>query len=85
MYRVTIIKDRPDFRVFIDLLFGAHRNVDTDGDSNPVNSRTWSYLYITDREGDAPFVKITGYDLNPDIFEVESASIELEELHNLFW
>ena len=84
MHRVTIVKDRPDCRVFIDLLFGANRNVDSEGNSNPVNSRTWSGLYLTDRESDAPFVEITRLNENPDIFEVESASGDLEELTALY-
>jgi hypothetical protein len=84
MHRVTIVKDRPDFRVFIDLLFGANRNVDSEGNSNPVNSRTWSGLYLNDRESDAPFVEISGLNENPDIFEVDSASADLEELTALY-
>jgi hypothetical protein len=84
MYRVAIDRNRPDFRVFIDLLYGADRNVDTDGDSNPVNSRTWNYLYIADRESDDPSVEISAVHEQPSVFEVESQSPRLEELAALY-
>lgn len=44
MFTVTVRKPRPDFRVFIDLLFGPGWNVDTDGDADPVWSRDWREL-----------------------------------------
>jgi hypothetical protein len=84
MYRVSVHGNRPDFRVFIDLLYRTGRNVDTDGDSNPVNSRTWTYLYIADRESDDPFIEIHAKQVDPDIFEVESKSHELETLAALY-
>ena len=84
MYRVTVNKNRPDFRVFIDLLFGTNRNVDTDGDSYTVNSRTWTYLYIKDRESDAPRIEIAECPDEPGIFTVNSASEQLAELAALY-
>ncbi len=84
MYRIPIDKNRPDFRVFIDLLYGAERNVDTDGDSNPVNSRTWTYLYIADRESDDPSVEIYASEKDLGTFEVVSESRELETLAALY-
>jgi hypothetical protein len=84
MHRVTVDRDRPDFRAFIDLLYGAGRNVDTDGDSDPVNSRTWSYLYIADRESDDPELVIGALEEAPHIFEVKSKSQRLEELSALY-
>src|SRR5262245_33520654 len=84
MHRVTINRDRPDFRVFIDLLYGAGRNVDTDGDSIPVNSRTWTCLYIADRESDDPEVVIGPVEEGSNEFEVNSESPRLEELSALY-
>lgn len=74
MYRVSINGNRPDFRVFIDLLYGVNRNVDTDGDSVAVNSRVWSYLYIADRESDDPPLDISALTDETQIFIVESKS-----------
>lgn len=31
MHTVKVVRDRTDFRAFIDLLYGPNRNVDTDG------------------------------------------------------
>lgn len=84
MPRVYVNKDRPDFRVFIDLLYGAGRNVDTDGNSNPVNSRTWTYLYMFDRESNEPPVVLLSLQANPAIFEVKSKSQALETLAALY-
>jgi hypothetical protein len=84
MYCISVNKNRPDYRVFIDLLYGAKRNVDTDGDSNPVNSRTWSYLYIADRESDDPSVEIGVSEKDKGVFEVRSGSEELEALAALY-
>ena len=82
--RVSINKNRPDFRVFVDLLYGPERNVDTDGDSNIVTSRSWRYLYIADRESDDPSVEIYEGEKDPDTFEVVSESQELETLAALY-
>lgn len=84
MHFVEVDRDRPDFRVFIDLLYGHNRNVDTEGDSNPVYSRTWTYLYISDRESDDPSVEIFAVEDRPGIFAVESESDRLEELTALY-
>ena len=53
MHTISVIGDRPDFRVFVDLLFGAEHNVDSDGNSCPFNSRAWTCLYISDRIGES--------------------------------
>jgi hypothetical protein len=82
MHQVDIVKERPDFRVFIDLLFGPGRNVDTEGDSSPVNSRTWSCLFIKDRENNSPHVEIERVD--DRLFQVDSASTDFEELVALY-
>jgi hypothetical protein len=84
VHTVKVVRDRPDFRVFVDLLYGPNRNVDTDGDSNPVSSRTWSFLYVADRESDDPSVEIHASDDDADVFVVESDSSRLEELAALY-
>jgi hypothetical protein len=80
MYSISICGDRPDFRVFIDLLHGAGSNVDTDGNSFPVNSRRWTQLYIADRSGDRIPVVIEAVDDQPNLFSVVSKSERLGEL-----
>lgn len=84
MYHVTVSRERPDYRVFIDLLFGKNRNVDTDGDSCPVNSRTWTYLYIKDRESEAPSVEIAELPHDPGIFSIVSDNERLAELASIY-
>ena len=84
MHLVEIDRERPDFRVFIDLLFGPRWNVDTDGDSHPVNSRVWTWLYVADRTGGEPPVTINASEDDPRRFRVESESARLEELAALY-
>ena len=84
MHTIAVSRDRPDFRVFIDLLYGADRNVDTDGNSYPVNSRIWTHLYIADRESNDPSVEIFAIQEQPLLFSVESSSQRLEELAALY-
>ena len=83
-YKVKVVKKRPDYRVFIDLLYGFEHNVDTDGDSIPVNSRSWTFLYIKDRMSNEPFVLINVENLDTSMFEIKSASKRLEELSALY-
>lgn len=84
MYSVTVNKTRPDFRVFIDLLFGAERNVDTDGDAEPVWSREWRELYLKDREADVPRVEIYAPESDPSRFQVNSENPRLCEIATLY-
>lgn len=84
MFTVTVHKPRPDFRVFIDLLFGAGRNVDTDGDADPVWSRDWRELYITDRQSNAPKVGLYAAADDPTRFDVRSESTPLAELSAVY-
>lgn len=81
MYQVSVIKSRPDFRVIIDLVFGKNRNVDSEGNSNPVYSREWTDLYIKDRESESPSIEI---DAESSLFNIESDSAEFEELVALY-
>lgn len=84
MHSVNVNRNRPDFRVFVDLLYGFGRNTDKDGDANPVNSRVWTYLHLADRENKDPAVKIHADDADPSMFSVKSASPRLEELSALY-
>lgn len=84
MFTVTVRKPRPDFRVFIDLLFGAGWNVDTDGDADPVWSRDWRELSIRDRENDAPKVEVYAAADDPTRFEVRSDAAPLAELAAIY-
>ena len=84
MHVVKIDRERPDFRVFIDLLFGREWNVDTEGNSHPVNSRTWTSLYIADRTRSEPPVTIDAREDDPRLFQVDSASARLEELAAMY-
>ena len=84
MYTVEIDRDRPDFRVFVDLLYGHGRNVDTEGNSYPVNSRSWTELYIKDRESNDPAVDIALREGAPAKLEITSGSSRLEELAALY-
>ncbi|WP_284428341.1 hypothetical protein [Acidovorax sp. SUPP950] len=84
MHIVKIDRERPDFRVFIDLLFGPGWEVDTEGNAHPVNSRTWTSLYMADRTRKEPSVTIEASEDDPELFEVESASTRLEELAALY-
>lgn len=84
MYTVTVVRDRPEFRCFLDLLYGPGRNVDTDGDSFPASSRSWTYLYVKDRESDDPCVEIYVDEVDGAIFNVQSESLRLEELAALY-
>lgn len=81
---VIVDKPRPDFRVFIDLLYGLGRNVDTDGDANDVWSRDWRELYIRDRENDASGVEIYAAPEPSPRFGVTSDDAELGELAALY-
>jgi hypothetical protein len=70
MHLVKIDRERPDFRVFIDLLFGPDWHVDTEGNSHPVNSRTWTSLYIADRTRKEPPVTIEASEDDPGLFQL---------------
>lgn len=84
MLTVTVCKPRPDHRVFGDLLFGPGRNLDSDGDADPVWSRNWRDLYLKDRESARAKVEIYAPDDRPTVFEIISEDIELAELAALY-
>jgi hypothetical protein len=83
MHVVHVIGPRPDFRVFIGLLYGDMHNVDTEGDSVPVYSRHWRELYIKDRESADASVEIAARQ-HREVFEVRSADRRLEQLAALY-
>lgn len=84
MHSVRATRHRPDFRVFIELLYGHGRNVDTDGDAEPVFSRSWTWLYLKDRESDDPALTIAAESEGSSHFTVKSASPRLQELAALY-
>ncbi len=84
MYQVIVDRERPDFRVFLDLLYGSERNMDTEGDSYIAYSRVWTELYMKDRESDDPCVDIFQSDKEQNIFVVTSKSHKLESLTALY-
>lgn len=84
MIIVSVNRQRPDFRVFIDLLYGAGRNVDTDGDANPVDSRIRTYLYIADSDSTNASLEIYADETSPHLFTVKSDFKRLEERAALY-
>ena len=84
MFIVTIHKPRPDFRVFIDLLFGPDRNVDSEGDADPVWSRDWCELSLKDRESETPRLEIYAPDEAPTKFSVTCGAADIEDLAALY-
>lgn len=84
MYWVDIKSDRPDFRVFIDLLYSADHPVDTDGDAETADSRDWNTLYIADRQKKEPVLRIYKQDDLPHTLIVQSESERQEELAALY-
>lgn len=58
--------------------------MDTEGDSFPVSSRAWTYLYVKDRESEDPCMEIQVNEADGAIFNVQSESLKLEELAALY-
>jgi hypothetical protein len=58
VFQVKVNSARPDFRVFIDLLYSPSRDVDTSGNCKYPADRTWTDLYIRDRESCRPPINI---------------------------
>ena len=84
MYIVEVKNKRPDFRVFIDLLYGYNHNVDTDGDAYPVYSRDWKELFIANREKANSFIEIIANEQSQELFEIKSDEQELEIISALY-
>ena len=69
---VKINSVRPDFRVFVDYLWGADHNFDSDGDSYDPASRVWTELYMSSREIENQSFMIGKIKDDPLVFEVSS-------------
>ena len=69
---VTTPNERPDFRTAIAFLWHDGQNVDTEGDSNNPASRTWTELYISNRERADETVEAFPYQNSPLILQIES-------------
>jgi len=84
LYKVKVKSKRPDFRVFIDLLYGHNHNVDTDGDAYPVYSKNWKELFIASREKLNSSIEIIANDQNQELFEISSLEEDLELIGALY-
>ena len=81
MYKIKLCGQRPDFRVMIDLLYGFGHNVDTDGNSIPVNTRDWTKLYMQDRESTTPRLEIFPQEEFMCCFSKDQRSQELASVY----
>jgi hypothetical protein len=71
-FYITAPGERPDFRLVITFLWHDGQNVDTDGNSYNPASRTWTQLYIQNREQPDQVVDVTPYQESPLILLIES-------------
>lgn len=69
---VNAESDRPDFRQVYAFLYSAYHDVDTDGDSFNPASRTWTRLWICNRENNAEWIRIFPHSKSPLILAIES-------------
>jgi hypothetical protein len=71
--RVKVKGERPDFRVFAIYFFGDERHsYDSDGDSIPVSSRTWTELYMGSRQSPGLSFEIWPSSVDPLVLTVRS-------------
>ena len=87
MYKVKIIKNRPDCRMFQDLLFNKHKNhenIDGDGDSFHIYSKSWTELYLIDRLEPHYFIDIYPNDNDSSYFEIHSNNSNFAELCSIY-
>jgi hypothetical protein len=73
-FYITAPRERPDFRLVIAFLWHDGQNVNTDGNSHHPASRTWTELYIENREQPDQVVDVTPYQESPLILLIESAA-----------
>jgi hypothetical protein len=71
-YFISAERERPDFRLVITFLWHDLFNVNTDGDSYNPASRTWTQLYIRNRQDSAEVVEVYPAIEAPLILRVES-------------
>ena len=69
---VNANNDRPDFRQVYAFLYSAFHDVDTDGDSLNPASRTWTRLWICNRENTREWIRISPTSESPLILEIKS-------------
>ncbi|MCC9603748.1 hypothetical protein LOC67_24625 [Stieleria sp. JC731] len=69
---VNAESERPDFRLVVTYLWHDLYNVDTDGNSCNPASRTWTQLFIRNRQDDSETVDIFPVSEAPSILLVES-------------
>jgi hypothetical protein len=71
-YFVNAERERPDFRLVITYLWHDLFNVDTEGDSQNPASRTWTELYICNRQDASEVVDVTPAADTPLVLRIES-------------
>ena len=73
-FLVRITGPRPDFRTVISFLWSDFHEVDSDGDSYNPASRTWTDLYLENRENEHETVDVTKEEEEPLVLRVTSPS-----------
>ncbi|HNF48086.1 MAG TPA: hypothetical protein PLF48_01810 [Chitinophagales bacterium] len=75
--KVKVNSEKPDFRVLAAYFFGDDfHDYDSEGNSNPLTSKNWTYLYMCSRQNKELCFEILDINDNPLIFEVSSENIE---------
>ena len=69
---ITSPNERPDFRLVVAFLWRDGQNVDTEGDSHHPASRTWTELYVQNRENKDEVVEVSQYQQSPLVLRIES-------------
>jgi hypothetical protein len=68
---------RPDFRLVIAFLWHDGKSVDTEGNSYHPASRTWTELYVQNREHEDEVVTVSQYQESPLVLRVRSERQQL--------
>ena len=71
-YFITAPRERPDFRLVIAFLWHDEQNVDTEGNSDHPASRTWTELYVRNREREGEVVTVSPHGESPLVLSVQS-------------
>ncbi|HMC97588.1 MAG TPA: hypothetical protein VKG92_08050, partial [Flavobacteriales bacterium] len=71
-FYITVPSERPDFRAVIAFLWHDGQNVDTEGNSHHPASRTWTELYVQNRERKDEVVSVGQQQESPLVLAVES-------------
>ena len=74
---ITAPNERPDFRLVIAFLWHDDQNVDTDGNSYHPASRTWTELYVQNREREDEVVDVNQHQESPLVLRVTSEHQQL--------